>query len=163
MVLGLVGVAILGSRIHPVGPPPEPPKSERQETSAPALQPVVGNGYGSFSVERAPDSHFYADAQVNGATIRFMIDTGASSVVLTREDAQRAGLAQGDYSAKGVGAGGEVKLMPVTIDRLALGPLSANNVPGMVAEKGLPISLLGQSYLSRVGSVAISQDRLTLR
>jgi aspartyl protease family protein len=123
----------------------------------------IGNGYASVTIERAPDNHYYAEAQVNGASVRFIVDTGATSVVLTREDAQRAGLGTGDFTATGIGAGGQVKLMPVTIDRLAVGPLTADHVPAMVAEAGLPVSLLGQSYLSRVESVSISSDKMVLR
>ena len=60
-------------------------------------------------------------------------------------------------------AGGEIKLMPVMVDRVALGPLVAEDVPVLVAEDKLPISLLGQSYLSRVGTVSITGDTMTLQ
>lgn len=128
-----------------------------------ASQPELGNGLAAVTLNRAFDSHFYADAQVNGATVHFMIDTGATSLVLTKADAQRAGVGTGDYTASGIGVGGEIRLMPVNIDRVAIGPLSASNVPAMVAEDGLTISLMGQSYLSRVGTVTISGDKMVLR
>lgn len=138
------------------------PKVASLPADSPSTTPV-GNGMAGFTIERAPDSHFYADAQVNGARARFMIDTGATSVVLTKADAQRAGIAFSEFSAKGLGAGGEVKLMPATISRLAVGPLVAHNVPAMIAAEGLPISLLGQSYLERVGTVEIKAGRMVLR
>lgn len=117
-----------------------------------------------MTLERAADSHFHAEAMVNGERVRFIVDTGATSLVLTRADAQRAGIGAGDYSARGVGVGGAVRLMPVTVDRVALGPLAANNVPAMVAEsESLPVSLMGQSFLSRVGTVTISGDQMVLR
>jgi aspartyl protease family protein len=124
---------------------------------------AIGNGLASVTIERASDNHFYADARVNGTNVRFLIDTGSSTVALTRADALRAGMGAGDFDATGIGAGGKVKLMPTTIGRLSIGPLSADNVPAVVAEDGLPVSLLGQSYLSRLGSVSISGDRMTLR
>jgi aspartyl protease family protein len=60
------------------------------------------------------------------------------------------------------GAGGAIEVVPIMIERIAAGPLEARNVEGAVA-RDLPISLLGQSFLSRVGNVQISGDRLTLR
>ena len=143
-------------------PPPPGQPVESVEVIEPAEQ-RFGNGVGSVELARADDSHFYTDALVNGTKVRFLIDTGATSVVLTKADAQRAGLAGGEYSAWGEGASGRVRLMPVTIARLGLGPVSAEQVPAMVAEEGLAISLLGQSYLSRIGSVAIEGDTMVLR
>jgi aspartyl protease family protein len=143
-------------------PAPAPGAATPGPVEAPTA-PTVGNGYATVTLQRASDSHFYADAQVNGAVVHFMVDTGSSSVVLTQADALRAGIGAGDFTHKGVGAGGEVKLMSTSIDRLALGPLSAANVPAMVAQEGLPVSLLGQSYLSRIGTVTISGDTMALR
>jgi predicted aspartyl protease len=60
------------------------------------------------------------------------------------------------------GAGGAVEIIPVTIDHLALGPIEANGVSGAIAET-LPISLLGQSFLSRAESVEIRDDEMRLR
>ena len=58
----------------------------------------------------------------------------------------------------------QVRLMPATVTRLALGPIAADNVPVMVAEEnGIPVSLLGQSFLSRFESVTIQGDTLLLR
>jgi len=130
--------------------------------AAPEQRPIA-SGPGSVTIERAADSHFYAEALVNGTPVRFIVDTGATSIVLTREDALRAGIGEGEYSATGLGAAGEVRLMPVTLARLAIGPLATDNVPAMVAEKDLPVSLLGQSYLRRLGTVSISGDRMVLR
>jgi len=121
-----------------------------------------GNGLASHALERSPDGHFYAEAQVNGARIRFMIDTGASFVALTPRDAQAAGIVLGSERATARGAGGEVEVIPVTIDRIALGPLTATDVRGAVADE-LPVSLLGQSFLSRADSVEIRGDEMVLR
>jgi aspartyl protease family protein len=113
-------------------------------------------------LQRGPDGHFYADAQVNGTTIRFMIDTGASVVVLTHADAQRAGLQLPAARAMAMGVGGPIEIIPVTLDRLAVGGIEARGVQAAVAEE-LPVSLLGQSYLQRVGSVEIRGDTMVLR
>lgn len=113
-------------------------------------------------LRRGPDGHFYADAQVNGTTIRFMVDTGASVVVLTAADAQRAGLQLPSERSMAMGVGGPVEIIPVTLDRIAIGGIEARGVQAAVADE-LPVSLLGQSYLSRVGTVEIRGDRMVLR
>ncbi len=157
----LAGTVLLAPSLKREEAEAEPVQEQSIEAAA---APTAGNGVGTLELDRAPDRHFYAEAQVNGARIRFLVDTGASGVVLTQADAQRAGIATGDYSAIGRGAGGEVRLLPVTIARLGLGPVSAEQVPAMVAEEGaLSVSLLGQTYLSRLESVAIEGDRMILR
>lgn len=125
----------------------------------------AGNGLAAVVLRRAPDSHFYAEAQVNGATVRFLVDSGASAVVLTRADAQRAGIGTqpGEFTARAMSANGEVRLKPVKLDRLAIGPVAANNVEAMVAENDLGVSLLGQSFLARVAKVEIAEGEMRLR
>ncbi|HET9429429.1 MAG TPA: TIGR02281 family clan AA aspartic protease [Allosphingosinicella sp.] len=166
---GFVVVTVL--LFVPEGEPAGPAASVAMETAGTAAPPTlfgpqrstnIGNGYASSELVRSPDGHFYAEAQVNGARVRFLVDTGASFVALTPADAQRAGIAPRSERAKAFGAGGEIEVMPVTIDRVAIGPLTASNVAGAVIDE-LPVSLLGQSYLSRVGSVKIEGDRMVLR
>jgi aspartyl protease family protein len=146
--------------------PAASPRSTAGERNERPIPPGgAGNGAAGITLSRAANGHFYADALVNGATIRFLVDSGASAVVLTRADAQAAGIAAGtgDFTATAHGAGGDVKLKPVTIDRLAIGPVAAERIEGAVAERGLPVSLLGQTFLSRVSRVEISGDAMTLR
>ena len=121
-----------------------------------------GNGSAAHALERSPDGHFYAVATVNGARIRFMVDTGASVVALTPRDAQAAGIALGSERTTARGASGEIEVIPVTIDRIALGPLEATDVRGAVAET-LHVSLLGQSFLASADSVEIRGDEMVLR
>lgn len=125
----------------------------------------AGNGFAGAMLMREADGHFYADAQVNGAAVRFLVDSGASAVVLTRADAQRAGImaSPGEFTAEAQSANGAVKLKPVTIDRIAIGPVAADSVAGAVAETGPPISLLGQSFLARVKRVEIEGEAMRLR
>jgi len=155
----LIAAALFGPRAEP---PPEPAAEESAPPPKPIL-PAVGNGVAATTLRRSPDGHFYAEAQVNGARLRLLVDTGASGLVLTRADAQRAGVAAGDFTATGQGAGGTVRLMPTTLGRVAIGPLSADNVPAMVAEDRLPVSLMGQNFLARIGTVTIRGDEMVLR
>ena len=165
--LGLIGFAFLAPSFK--SGPPAPPAAEAHKPiagdamqPAAAAAPAAGNGFASREITRAPDGHFYLDAQVNGAQVHFLVDTGASMVALTAADAQRAGISLSSDRATAQGAGGAVEIVPVTIDRIAAGPLEARNVEGAVA-RDLQISLLGQSFLSRVGTVQISGDRMVLR
>jgi aspartyl protease family protein len=165
--LGLIGFAFLAPSFK--SGPPSPPSAEARKpvagtiaNEAPASSPTAGNGFASREIPRAMDGHFYLDAQVNGAQIHFLVDTGASMVALTPADAQRAGIALPSERATAQGASGAIEIVPVTIERIAVGPLEARGVDGAVA-RDLPISLLGQSFLSRVGTVQISGDRMTLR
>lgn len=145
--------------------PTETPLGTEKPSSSSAEAPTLAVTGAAGEIMRAADSHFYVDAQVNGARVRMMVDTGASSVVLTRADAQAAGIPAGaeDFTARGMGAGGEIALKPVIIGRIAVGTLAAANVSAMVAQDALPVSLLGQSYLVRVASVEIRGDRMILK
>ncbi|MDQ8755910.1 TIGR02281 family clan AA aspartic protease [Sphingosinicella sp. LHD-64] len=154
----LIGAVLLlpdGSR-EAAGPAPE------AGGKPPAPAPVAARGFASHELRRGPDGHFYAEADVNGARIRFLVDTGASLVALTAEDARRAGIRPGDARASAMGAGGEIEIAPVTIDRIAVGPIETRGVRGAVVEK-LPVSLLGQSFLQEADGVEIAGDRMVLR
>jgi len=160
--VAVIGVVLLAPGLGQVGTAPPPTVDAQPQGNGQAASASVGNGLASQELQRADDGHFYAEAQVNGARIRFLVDTGASVVALTPADAQRAGIALPSERSKAIGAGGEVEVMPVTLDRIAIGSLSANQVRGAVAPH-LPVSLLGQSFLSQVGSVEIRGDRMVLR
>lgn len=159
--LVLVGAALLAPGLSSVEAPPpvEADTAKPERSNVPA---TIGNGFARQQLTRAPDGHFYAEAQVNGARVRFMVDTGASVVALTPADARRAGIALGDDRSVAVGAGGEVEVVPVTIDRIAIGALAAGDVRAVVAQD-LPVSLLGQSFLAQVGTVEIRGDTMVLR
>lgn len=169
IVVGMGGLALLmgdGGDIA-VAPPESVPQTVTSVGAAtpPNTAPAAGNGLAEVALIRAPDGHFYADAQVNGATIRFLVDTGATRVALTPADAQRAGLqfSSGEFTARGETAGGPIALKPVTLDRVAIGAVEARQVDAVIAEDKLGVSLLGQSWLGRVRSVTIADDRMVLR
>ena len=119
---------------------------------------------GSVALDRQPDGHFYADVRINGSSVHMLIDTGASGIALSRDDARTAGLATsiGMPDVVGEGADGEVHGEYVKLDRVELGPLSASGLDAVVLNTGQQ-SLLGQSFLSKFASVQIEGDRMVLR
>jgi len=119
---------------------------------------------GEIVLPRAPDGHFYADVTIDGATASMLVDTGATTIALTDEDADAMGIYWDTSAIRPVarGASGAVYGVPVTLETVALGELQAQNVEAMIVPEGLEISLLGQSFLSRIGKVEIDQQRMVL-
>lgn len=128
------------------------------ETSAGGLTEV--------KIRKRLNGHFNADVDVNGKTISMIVDTGASSIVLTPEDARRAGI-DVDGMTFGVPvltANGRTMAARVWLGEVAIGPLDRTKVEALVAQPGaLSQSLLGMSFLSRLRSYEFSGDYLTLR
>ena len=138
---------------------------------APAAAPPVPQTSADVSLsidkvlKRAPNGHFFVDAQVDGQTVRFLIDTGASGVALTGEDARRLGIVvlPSEIVPVGTGASGQVLGKRIVIHHLAIDRKEAWDMEAVVIPEGLDVSLLGQSFLSRIGSVQINGDRMVLR
>lgn len=118
----------------------------------------------SIELTRDANGYFYADVQVNGAPVHAVVDTGATVIALSRDDARAAGIATsiGMNDVVGQGADGTVKGEQVMLDRVALGQKTAQGVPAIVLSNGSQ-SLLGQSFLTRFASVKIEGDRMVLR
>ena len=125
---------------------------------------AVPAGEGSLAFRRAPDGHFYVAAEVNGAPVRFMVDTGATDLVLSEADARAAGVDTGQlaYVMPTITANGRVMSAPVRLDRVALGGEVDQDVPASVSGGGLHQSLLGMRYLDRWRSVRIEDETLYL-
>jgi aspartyl protease family protein len=125
---------------------------------------VVEHGR-SVEVARAYNGDFDISARINGARVSMVLDTGASSVVLTREDAKAAGLPLEvlAYTAVIDTANGRTHAAPVRLDRIAVGGLVERSVDALVAQPGqLKTSLLGMSFLNRLQSWEVRGDRLVL-
>jgi aspartyl protease family protein len=126
---------------------------------------VVSHGR-SVEIGRTSSGDFDHTVQVNGARVAMVLDTGASSVVLTRDDAKAAGLPLEvlNYTVNIDTANGRTRAAPVTLDRIALGGLEERSVEALVAQAGqLKTSLLGMSFLNRLQSWEVSGDRLMLK
>ncbi|WP_146588025.1 retropepsin-like aspartic protease family protein [Puniceibacterium confluentis] len=119
---------------------------------------------GRIELPRAPDGHYYVTLELNGAPVRFVVDTGASGIVLTRSDAAAAGIdLQGlAFFAQAMTANGPVQTAPVRIDRMSLGPFTDRAVRAYVNGGEMEQSLLGMSYLQRFDRLEISGGTLVL-
>jgi aspartyl protease family protein len=126
---------------------------------------VIARGR-NVEIARTINGDFAVNAEVNGAAVAMVLDTGASSVVLTREDAKAAGLPLEilTYTTSIDTANGRTRAAPVTLDRIAVGSLVERSIPALVAQPGqLTVSLLGMSFLNRLQSWEVRGDRLFLR
>jgi aspartyl protease family protein len=126
---------------------------------------VISHGR-TVAIARTIDGDFSITARINGAPVAMVLDTGATSVVLTRDDAKAAGLPIEvlDYTVNIDTANGRTRAAPVTLDRIAIGSLVEHSVDALVAQPGqLKTSLLGMSFLNRLQSWQVSGDRLMLR
>ena len=120
---------------------------------------------GSVRVRAHRDGHFYVNSRANGQEIRFLVDTGATSVALSPADAARIGfdLAQLDFSRRLQTAGGMVRGAPVVIRSLEIEDIRLSNVRAIVNEQAMPHSLLGISALDRLRGYEVRDGTLTLR
>lgn len=173
-VVPLFVIAVLFGWMMPASDPvakqpaPAAVETKPQNIVAPKVTEHTPSGFdevGAMILYRAADGHFYAPGNADGTALRFLIDTGASVVALTQGDAERLGyfVNPGELSVVGRGVGGEVQGKAITIAHLSIGEISATNVPAVIIPDGLPVSLLGQSFLSRIGQVNISDNQMTLK
>lgn len=119
---------------------------------------------GRIEIPRSPDSHYYLALDVNGATIHFVVDTGASDMVLTKQDAVRAGLDPSElpFVGRANTANGMVRTAPVILDEVRLGGMIDRRVSASVNEGKMDQSLLGMSYLQRFSQITIAGNKLIL-
>lgn len=119
---------------------------------------------GRIEVPVARDGHYHLTLQVNGTPIDFVVDTGASQIVLTREDAERVGIdtASLAYVGRALTANGPVGTANVWLDEVRLGGWSQQGVRAVVNEGDLFQSLLGMEYLGRMARIEIEGGRLIL-
>ena len=111
----------------------------------------AGSGAQSVTLSAGVGGHFIAEGQINGGAIRFLVDTGATTIAIPASDANRLRI---DYRSGRRGttqtAGGPTPVFLVTLDSVRVGGIELQNVEAIVIEQGLPIALLGNSFLNRM-------------
>lgn len=120
----------------------------------------------SVVIRAGRNGHYEVRAHINGRPIDVMVDTGATAVALTYEDAQAAGVFPGaaDFRHKVSTANGVARVAAVTLDQVSIGDITVRNVQAVVSEPGrLQTTLLGMSFLSKLGKAEMSRGLLTLQ
>jgi aspartyl protease family protein len=123
-------------------------------------------GLTEVRIRKRLNGHFTAAVKVNGTSVSMIVDTGASTIVLRPEDAEKAGIdtSRLTYRVPVLTANGRTVAARIRLDEVAVGPLDRKKVDALVAQPGaLTQSLLGMSFLSRLRSYEFSGDFLTLR
>lgn len=116
------------------------------------------------TVPRSPDGHYYLTLDINNTPVNFVVDTGASQVVLTQEDARRVGLNPSElrYLGSANTANGVVQTAAVSLDEVSLGEISDRQLRAVVNGGQMDTSLLGMTYLNGFSSIAITNNELVL-
>ena len=137
---------------------------QAQAPAAPAEPGPAATG-GAASLVKAADGHFWAEAQVNGKRVRFLVDTGATTVALTAADATRLGLDMDElvFDRPVNTASGQVHAAQVELDYVSVAGARVEKVQALVLERGLTSSLLGMSYLGRLSRFEATPTALILR
>jgi len=138
------------------------PGNSGARSGAKSRQTSVGSR--SMAIRAGQGGHFLVEAKVDGEPVRFLVDTGATRVVLTPEDAKRIGLRVRDrhFTQKSRTAGGIVRAAPVTLREVRIGHLTVRDVEASVNEKPIGISLLGMTFLGRLDGYRVEGDKLIL-
>jgi aspartyl protease family protein len=119
---------------------------------------------GRIEVPLGPDGHYHMTLEVNGTPVRFIVDTGASDMVLSAQDAERVGIDRDNLAFTGVArtANGTVSTAQVWLDEVSLGPITDTGVPALVNGGEMSGSLLGMGYLNRFEEVRFGGGQMTL-
>jgi aspartyl protease family protein len=122
-------------------------------------------GQATVIVPRANDGHYYVTLEVDGTPVRFVIDTGASDVVLTQDDARKIGIDVENLFFGGIAntANGEVRTARVKLHNVRLGEITDLVVPASVNAGEMDTSLLGMSYLQRYNKIELGGGKMVLR
>src|SRR5580692_10505962 len=144
---------------------PSPPLRQAEaQIAVPASDaaPAIGE---AASVVKSEDGHYWAEASVNGEEVRFLVDTGASAVALTPEDALRLGFDPKtlNYSYTVNTANGQTRAAEIKLARVAVAGAEVDDVDAFVIQSGLKQSLLGMTYLGRLSQFEATQSALILR
>ena len=120
---------------------------------------------GAIIIPKEIDGHFHLTLTINDRPIDFLVDTGASDIVLTREDAARVGFDPNrlDYWGMANTANGTVRLATIRLETVRLGEFIDKNIRASVNKAPMEKSLLGMRYLSKFRAIEISNDQMILK
>ena len=136
-----------------------------QSTTAPPTAKTQATQSASVVSIPRVNGQYYAQGQVNRGSVRFLVDTGASTIALTLEDARKAGINLNTlrYTTPVHTANGQTYAAPVKLAEVRIGGIRLRNVQGLVIKEGLNISLLGMTFLGELQKVEATPTQLILR
>lgn len=161
LIVGLLDRAGVTSDLAPRAEPIVP----RDVTSDEPNVDTLAHQPGTVSLPAGKYGHFLAEAEINGRDVDVMVDTGASLVALSHDDAEKAGIfvRPSDFTHTAQTANGTARVAPVTISRIRIGDIVVRNVQGVVSEQGASErTLLGMSFLGRLSRVEMRGGTLVL-
>lgn len=122
---------------------------------------VVG---GRIEIPRGHDGHYMLTLQVNGVPVNFVVDTGATDIVLSIKDAEKIGISRDslEFTGQALTANGMVRTARVKLPEISVGPILDTNVPASVTEGEMRDSLLGMAYLQRFARIEIASGKMIL-
>ena len=170
VVTSIVYFDELKSLVSPVPLQASNTAPKHQAQRAPSRQhsmPAPATRSAGYTVELSAgaNGHYKAMARINGREIRVLVDTGASYVALSNQDAERAGIfvRDSDFKYKARTANGTTRVAHVLIDRISIGDIEVRSVKASVLERGkLDVTLLGMSFLGRLRRTEMRGGRLIL-
>lgn len=146
------------------------PASDARSIRPPEMRPAEPArglaGERVVQIRAGAHGHYFANAEINGRPVDVLVDSGASIVALSYDDAQRAGVLvrDSDFTQRVNTANGVARVAPVMLDRVSIGNITVRNVPAAVTERGsLGTSLLGMSFLGRLQRVDMRAGTLILQ
>lgn len=148
---------VLRDNGHPIQTPLyRAPRPELQAGSGGVREEIISGG---------ARGHFITEVHINGTPIKFLIDTGATHIVLNSDDAERVGLSTGRlrFNTAFKSANGKTYAAPVTLRDVRIGQLQLHDLDAYVNQGDLDISLLGTSFLRQLQSYEVVRNRLILR
>lgn len=155
-VLAGMGVLKMGDRHADLRP--------GSEAAVSLAAPSTTTDTHTVAIPKASDGHFWANAVVNDKAVHFLVDTGATVVVLTPADARRLGFDENalTFNRQVITANGPTQAAEVTLSTVGVGQSTVHNVDALVLKDGLATSLLGMSYLGRLSRFEATPSSLIL-
>ena len=118
------------------------------------------NNLERLTLKIASDNHFYVTVSINNKPINFLIDTGATAMILSKKDSEKLGfnVEKLNFSQLAQTANGEILISPVVLDKVSLGFKNFSNFKAFISQKGMEKSLLGMSFLSRLKKIELGNN-----
>jgi aspartyl protease family protein len=158
------GARMLNAAAADKGAPPSA-SAAAATVEADAPPPAPQSEPGEASIAKADDGHFWANADVDGHPVRFLVDTGATAIALTADDARNLGIDPSSlqYQYTVMTANGPAKAAQVRLGEVSVGRAEVSDVQAFVIDRGLQTSLLGMSYLGRLAKFEATPDAMVLK